>query len=580
MKLKYAIISIAMMLWTLSSFAQGGLDVKHLSASHTMVRVLSSDRYVLLPVQEDAREATVQVLVNTVSCQSSRVRLAVDRTDYYVPLDLGSWSGKDIVIDIVRAAERGSGRSISADSCWKGISTSNAFESPNKDYYRPKMHFTPAYGWMNDPNGLVYKDGEYHLFFQHNPYGSMWGNMTWGHAVTRDFIHWDQLPNAIMADALGAVFSGSAIVDKENVAGFGRGAIVAMYTSSGSSQTQSLAYSLDGGRTFTKYSGNPVIVADIPDFRDPKMFFDEKSGKWKVILASGQEVRFYASSNLKDWTYESSFGLSYGNHGGVWECPDMVRFGDKDVLIVNINPGGPFGGSATQYFVGKYDGHDFLCDDAPSTEKWMDYGKDHYATVTWSNVPDGRHLAIAWMSNWEYGNVVPTQQYRSANSIARELSLKPRDGSYIMCSSPVKEMLSLRGTPSSKTFKKGSVAVPSGCSEIVLSFPSSSSKSVFTLSNSKGEKVTLTYDPSGRCFAMDRSESGVTSFSDKFPCVTTAPTLPGGKVQIRIFIDTCSMEIFGDDFAMTNLVFPTQPYDTLEVQGASRTSVTVYPLNI
>jgi Beta-fructosidases (levanase/invertase) len=322
---------------SLLSFAQN-LEIAHLSDSQTLVRVSGKDRYVLLPVQETAPEASLKVLADATLQQTIDVRLATDQVDYYVPLDLSAWAGKNILLDITMTQGRGFRRDPSDDVCWEEMKTSAVFDTANREAFRPAYHFSPAYGWMNDPNGMVYKDGLWHLFFQYNPYGSVWGNMTWGHAVTKDLVHWEQWDNAIVPNALGAVFSGSAVVDKENVSGFGHDAIVAMYTSAGASQTQSLAWSNDGGKTFQVYGKNPVITGDVPDFRDPKMFYDGQTRQWKVVLAAGQEVQFWSSDNLKDWTYESSFGQTYGNHNGVWECPDLVQIDGKWVLLLNINP--------------------------------------------------------------------------------------------------------------------------------------------------------------------------------------------------------------------------------------------------
>ena len=572
------ILTLLTVLLSISSLAQN-LTVRHLSSNHSMVRVDSPDRYILLPVQESAPEATISILTDLSLERKISVRLASDKADYMVPLDISAFKGKNLILDVV--TRRGpSAADIRDLACWEEIRTSSAFDTANKEYFRPEYHFTPAYGWMNDPNGMVYKDGEWHLFYQYNPYGSIWGNMTWGHAVSRDLVNWEHLDPAIFSDNLGAVFSGSAVVDEDNVSGFGKGAIVAMYTSAGDSQTQSLAWSNDGGRTFTKYKGNPVIVSDKPDFRDPNMFYDENTEQWKVILAAGQEVQFWASDNLRDWKYESSFGEGYGSHDGVWECPDLVKTGDKYVLLLNINPGGPFGGSATQYFVGEYDGHSFKCEDAPSVTKWMDYGKDHYATVTWSNAPDGRKVALAWMSNWQYGNAVPTRQFRSANSVPRDLSLIERGGTHILKSVPSPEVDALRGTPVKSSLSKGKVNIPFGSAyELVLEFKAPKKGSVgFTLSNPSGEKVVMEYDVLKGIFSMDRNASGEVSFSSDFPCETVAPTLVEGRLTLRLLVDKCSIEAFGNDFCMTNLVFPTVPYSTLAVESGSKVNVTVYPL--
>ena len=564
------------------------LSITHLSETHSIVRVSGHDRYVLLPVQETAQEARVKVLSGGVEVMAANVSLSIDKTDYLVPLDLGKWAGSSILLDIKMTQGRGVRRDPSDDVCWSDMTTAPVFDSSNKEKkYRSLYHFAPAYGWMNDPNGMVYKDGEWHLFFQYNPYGSFWGNMTWGHAVTRDLVHWEQLPNAITPDALGDIFSGSAVLDKENTAGFGKDAIVAMYTSAGDNQTQSIAYSNDGGRSFTKYPGNPVIVAeDTPDFRDPKLFWDPQSRQWKVVLAAGQEVQFYSSDNLRDWTYDSSFGLSYGNHNGVWECPDLIRLPfegkDKYVLLLNINPGGPFGGSATQYFVGSYDGKTFKCEDLPTVTRWMDYGKDHYAAVTWSNAPDNRVVALAWMSNWQYANSVPTQQFRSANSVPRDLSLIRKGKEVILRSTPSKEVEALRGNPVSYTLSTAPVELfdtPRKAYELVLSFQLPKKEGItFVLSNELGEQVVMTYDALSQTFSIDRRGSGNVKFSKSFAAVTQAPTAVGGKMQLRLLIDSDSIEAFGEDFAMTNLVFPTTPYNTLKVYGSTKADITLYPL--
>ena len=577
----------AAFLLTLGAGAQN-LTIRHLSDTHTMIRVSGNDRYVLLPVQETAPSARVRVLSDGVEVLSATVSLAVEKTDYQVPLDLGAWIGHDVLLDIRTNRGRGVRRNPSDEVCWKEMVTAPAFDRANREKaYRPTYHFTPEYGWMNDPNGLVYQDGEWHLFYQYNPYGSLWGNMHWGHAVSRDLVNWEHLGVAIAPDALGSVFSGSAVVDKANTAGFGRNAIVAMFTSAGDNQTQSLAYSTDGGRTFAKYPGNPVIVAENkPDFRDPKVFWDDQTRQWKVILAAGQEVQFYSSDNLKDWKYESSFGQDYGCHDGVWECPDLIRLPfegkDKWVLILNINPGGPFGGSATQYFVGSFDGKTFHCDDLPSVTRWMDYGKDHYATVTWSNAPEDRTVALAWMSNWQYANAVPTKQFRSANSVPRDLSLIRKGEEVLLKSTPSPEVEALRGRP--VKYKLGAAPMdlfkrPQRAYELVIRFALPKKKGAsFVLSNAMGEQVVFTYDPGTQTFSMDRRESGNVQFSEAFPAVTTAPARVGGKMELRLLVDSASIEAFGEDFCMTNLVFPSSPYNTLKLSGSLKADVTLYPI--
>ena len=294
--------------------------------------------------------------------------------------------------------------------------------SESEGKWRQRYHFTPPVSWMNDPNGMVFYDGEYHLFYQHNPLGAEWGNMSWGHAISTDLMHWKQLNVALMPDHLGDIFSGCAVIDKNNTAGFGKDAMVAIYTSAGKVQSQSIAYSTDKGRTFTKYSANPVITnPGIADFRDPKVFWHNESNQWIMSLATKQTITFYGSANLKSWTRLSEFGDGIGSHGGVWECPDLVPLDyngkTKWVLVVSINPGGPNGGSATQYFIGDFDGKTFRADALPYP-LWMDYGRDNYAGVTWSNIPenDGRKIFMGWMSNWDYANNVPRLAASSPSS--------------------------------------------------------------------------------------------------------------------------------------------------------------------
>ena len=558
------------------AFAQT-VEVQHLSELRTLVRTDGGSGVFLLPVQESSPDASIKVLADTDLWQTINVRLATDKVDYFVPLDLGQWKTKSVLLDITSAR-----RDRRGDICWKEMKYSGSFELPAPEPFRPAYHFAPSFGWMNDPNGMVYKDGLWHLFFQYNPYGNIWGNMTWGHAVSRDLTHWEQWENAILPNELGSVFSGSAVVDENNTAGFGKGAIVAMYTSAGTTQTQSIAWSTDGGKTFNIYGKNPVIVADIRDFRDPKVFWDKGSNQWKVVLAAGQEVQFWASDNLRDWKYESSFGKGFGCHGGVWECPDFFELDGKWVLIVNINPGGPFGGSATQYFIGEYDGKQFICDDAPETTRWMDYGKDHYATVTWSGAPDGRRVAIAWMSNWQYANVIPTKGFRSANSVPRDLKLLSRPDGPVLVSSPSPEVEALRGKAKAARLSSKPVKLfpePRGTYEIVLEFvPPKKGVVGFTLNNGQGEKVLMSYDPSAKTFSMDRKASGDVAFSNDFPAETVAPTLPGKRVSLRLLVDNSSIEVFGDDFCMTNLVFPSTPFNTITATGA-KVQATIYPLN-
>ena len=545
-------------------------EVQFLSNNHSLYRINSdnqSKKYLLLPVQESAEVSNIKVIGSSRQLKTLNVRLANNHIDYYVPLCLQEFDDeKGLMLDVhVNGTYRTDG-GISTFSCWKNMSFSDTFDIQNREQYRPVYHHTPAYGWMNDPNGMFYKDGVWNLYFQHNPYGSQWENMTWGHSTSTDLVHWKFQGDPVQPDAWGTVFSGSAVVDKENTSGFGKGAVIALYTSAGESQTQSMVYSTDNGKTFTKYEGNPVITSNVPDFRDPHMFWNEDIKKWNMILAAGQHMEIYTSDNLKDWKFESSFGEKYGNHGGVWECPDLMKMKvrgtgkEKWMLICNINPGGPSGGSATQYFIGDFDGHKFTCDSKPEVTKWMDYGKDHYATVSFDNAPNGRRVAIAWMSNWQYANQVPTQQYRSGNSIPRDLGLFEYKGETYCSVVPSPEMTAARS-------KKAGKKLTASC-EMVVNLKGDAT---ITLSNDKGEKVVMNYDAKAETFSMDRTKSGKMDFSKDFAAVTKAPTY-GNISQLRIFIDKSSIEALDADgkMSMTNLVFPSKPYNKVTVKGKGK----------
>lgn len=555
--------------------AQGNLQIRHLANEQNIVVLDSVKKFLHLPVQDDAPEGKVNIVINNKGqfAQSMNVRLAREKIDSYVPLDLSAYVDQNVSIDIAGMP--------SSSLCWKELKMSDSFDMTNKEKFRPVYHHTPAYGWMNDPNGMFYKDGVYHLYFQWNPYGSVWANMHWGHSTSTDLMHWNFEGCAIVPDAWGAIFSGSCVVDHENTAGFGKEAVVAFYTSAkstpwGDIQMQSMAYSLDNGKTFTKYEGNPILTSSEKDFRDPKVFWYAPGKHWVMILAVGQHMEIYSSVNLKEWKKESEFGAMQGAHGGVWECPDLVEIpveGTREkkwVLICNLNPGGPFGGSAAQYFVGSFDGKKFV-NESPTQTKWMDWGKDNYATVTWNNAPDGRCIALGWMSNWQYANNVPTRQYRSANTLARDLTLYREGQELYLKSTPSSEVKKARGKkvsiPSFRVSEKHEIVNlfedNQGAYEVeILIQNAGASKIAFCLLNDKGEKVSMYYDLNRKQFVMDRSESGTVDFSKDFPAVTVAPANVDKELTLRLFVDRSSIEAFGEDgkFVMTNLVFPSQPY--------------------
>lgn len=560
------------------------------AGTHNMhIRVENNYRYLLLPVSDNGPEYRVQIIENNQLYRSLMIRLAAEgQIDTYVPLGLQGLDldAMHLNVRVMESSQLGG----VVDSmplgviAWDSIQAVNTFDVSNTDYYRPVFHHTPLYGWMNDPNGMFYDStkGVWHLYYQHNPYGSKWQNMTWGHSTSTDLLHWEHQPLAIELDAIGAIFSGSCVIDTHNSAGFGENAVIAFYTSAGESQTQSIAYSLDGGLTFTKYAGNPILVSDIPDFRDPKVWWNETSNEWNMVLACGQEMRFYASSNLKNWTYLSSFGKDYGCHGGVWECPDMMRLPvrgteeEKWVLLCNINPGGPFGGSATQYFVGDWDGKQFVplqekTDSGVDTifTKWMDYGKDHYATVSFAHAPQNRHTVLVWMSNWQYANDVPTQQFRSANALPRDIDLYVDDaGIYRMGVVASPEVANLKGDRV-KAGNSRKRPLPS-TALIEVEVTSANQPATITLRNEKDESVVMTYDFQAGTFTMNRTSSGITDFSRDFAAATTTPLFVGAKKhRLTIYVDKCSIEAFDAEghWAMTNLVFPTIPYNQVEVVG-------------
>lgn len=587
------------------------MNIEH-HGDTTVISVLNPTKYLLLPIQEEQDEA--QVLLSTGSKDDTwmDVRLAQNGADYYVPFALGN--GKTATVKILGLKKNALAINL--------MQLSDTFDTTNTDYYRPSYHFTPLYGWMNDPNGMVYKDGEYHLYFQYNPYGSKWGNMHWGHAVSRDLIHWEHLDPAIARDPVGHIFSGSSVVDKKNTAGFGKDAIIAIYTNNSVNhdEVQCIAYSNDNGRTFTKYEGNPVLTPfdGLKDFRDPKVFWYEKDKCWFMIVSADKETRFYKSKNLKKWDYVSAFGKGLGQQPCQYECPDFFQLpvnGDeknkKWVMTMNINPGCWFGGSATEYFVGDFDGKNFTCPDANEV-KWLDWGKDHYATVTFSNTGN-RVLAITWMSNWQYANLTPFKQNRGANGLPRELKLYEKNGKYYISEDVAPEALALRKSTKelgSQTVEgekafAGATSGMEGAFEIEADVTADANGIAgIELYNNKRERTLIYIDMKEGKVVMDRTESGLTDFGkqsvphdielawDKqraaegkqpariensinykndFALATWAPLSlcqEGKKTfHLDIFADKSSIELFvdGGRIAMTNLVFPVAPYENVKL---------------
>ena len=569
------------------------------------MRVTADGKYLILPVGESNDEATVNVLVDGKTDKTLSVRPAKSKVDYTVPLKIEDYKGKKVLLNVVTSQSRSSVREAKEDACWQNISVSDTFDTSNREKFRPAYHHTPLYGWMNDPNGMFYKDGEWHLCYQWNPYGSKWQNLSWGHSVSRDLIHWEHRPDAVIEpDGLGMIFSGSSAVDRSGSAGFGKDAVVAMYTSAAASRIRVS----HGAMTTEKLLRNMTATRCSRLTAKPATRICSRDAERNVRIlvlahALDHEMLIFSSPDMKDWTLESSFGRGLGAQDGVRECPDLFELpvngesGKKWVLLCNLNPGGPFGGSATQYFIGDFDGKTFTSDTDDSGKvptKWLDYGKDHYATVSFSDAPDGRRTVIGWMSNWQYAPEVPTMQFRSANTLPREMGLfRAPDGQLYVSSTPSPEVDALRGalvksvSKTSLGSKAGTYSIPELC-EIDMEISPKKAESVeIELSNAAGEKVVMVYDAKSDSLSFDRRKSGIVDFSRDFPAVTVSPAYTDGdKVGLRIFIDRSSIEVFGKDgrFAMTNLVFPNSPYSRLSVRatgGSARLSdLKIYSITV
>jgi fructan beta-fructosidase len=459
------------------------------------------------------------------------------------------------------------------------------------EHYRPQFHFTPKEAWMNDPNGMVFHNGTYHLFYQYYPDSTVWGPMHWGSATSKDLVYWQHQPIALYPDSLGYIFSGSAVVDVNNTSGFGingKPPLIAIFThhnptgekeSRNDFQYQSLAYSLDEGKTWTKYAGNPVIKnPGIRDFRDPKVSWHEGTNKWIMTLATLDRVTFYSSPDLKTWTKESEFGKEMGAHGGVWECPDLfpLDYNGKKVwvLLVSINPGGPNGGSATQYFTGDFDGHRFT--PYQNDTRWIDYGPDNYAGVTWSNTGD-RKIFLGWMSNWQYAQVVPTRKWRSAMTVPRELGIQKIGEKFFVTSRPASELNQLAGKPvllqninAASYNLSAQIDGKGGPSRIHLQSDKIKDFTI-TLSNSLGQKVLIGYDKKADHYFIDRTTSGNVAFEKGFAARHSAPRLfQGDSLHLTLLIDNSSVELFADNglSVLTQVFFTDRLLSGIHIQSS------------
>lgn len=460
-----------------------------------------------------------------------------------------------------------------------------------QEAYRPQFHFSPKAKWMNDPNGLVYHEGLYHLFYQYYPDDIVWGPMHWGHATSTDMVHWEHQPIALYPDEHGLIFSGSAVVDKNNTSGFGsegKTPLVAIFTyhlmegeTAGRTdfQTQGIAYSLDNGKTWTKYGGNPVIGNEgIKDFRDPKVFWHNESNQWIMALVAGDQAKFYSSKNLKEWNHISDFGKNHGAHGGVWECPDLFPLKvdgseeEKWVLIISINPGAPNGGSGTQYFIGEFDGKQFKTEQKEA--KWLDFGTDNYAGVTYNNVPNGDRVFIGWMSNWDYARDTPTEVWRSAMTVPRKLSLRKIADSYMLANYPLPSVERLGTSILTEKQEIASGAIDSlvveGLQQSHIKFKTKAKDFELAFKNGQGEKTVFTMDAKSKSMLLDRMESGKVAFQPEFgnkKHYAPLDKLGTEEFEVSIFLDWSSIEIFVDGglYAMTNQIFPSEPYDRLVI---------------
>ncbi|WP_334073273.1 MULTISPECIES: PfkB family carbohydrate kinase [Paenibacillus] len=462
------------------------------------------------------------------------------------------------------------------------------------DRFRPGFHYSTPSHWMNDPNGLVYYEEEYHLFYQHHPFSNKWGPMHWGHAVSPDLIRWKHMPIALFPDEYGAIFSGCCVVDWNNSSGLfdGSHGLVAIFTHADTSpktgqprQRQSLAYSSDKGRTWHKYEGNPVLAEDdLIDFRDPKVFWHSQSERWVMVIVAGDHARFYGSNNLLEWELTGQFGRGEGSHDGVWECPDLFELPIDDsgrskwVLIISIgdHPSAPEG-SRTQYFIGEFDGNTFINDNPADHILWLDYGRDNYAGVTWSDMPeqDGRRVIIGWMSNWKYANETPTGAWRGAMTLPRVLSLTSCDEGVVLTQMPVREVEQLRKASMSwdnvtvKPEASFTLQTNEDLLEIEADIDIRTGNGVHIQLKSSGKSETrIGYDAERQWLYIDRSNSGLTDFHPSFACEHGARVVPdNGKIKLHIWLDRNAVEVYANEgkVALTDQIFPDAPIESVRI---------------
>jgi len=448
---------------------------------------------------------------------------------------------------------------------------------------RPRYHFTPPQNFMNDPNGLVFYDGEYHLFYQHNPFGEVWGHMSWGHAVSRDLVHWEHLPVALHEEDGVMIFSGSAVVDWQNTSGFGKDShppLIAIYTGhSEEEQNQNIAYSLDRGRTWIKYEGNPVLSIGAREFRDPKVFWHEPTQRWIMVTALSDQfkVRFDSSQDLKRWTHLSDFGPSSAVDG-IWECPDLFSLpvesdSEKIKWVLKVDV---LKGTGAQYFIGDFDGTRFIIDATDDRILRVDYGDDFYAAQSWSDEPNDRRIWVGWLNNWHYANLIPTSPWRGLFSIPRELRLRQYPEGLRLIQKSIKELTELR-QPLYHANDTDIAAINSQLIELKMDIAGeikvefalgTASEFGIKICTGDAEETVIGYDSHLQEMFVDRQHSGDSAFSDKFAGVNRAPlTVQQGKIRMHIFIDSCSVEVFANDgcIVISDLIFPNSQNLSLEI---------------
>ncbi len=579
--------------FTLSDTAASDLKIDYRAT------ITLADAYMQIPVHPSAPCVDFDLYDQQGNVISThRFRLATTQSTMVLPMYVGTHVGQQVELRV--------GAYYENTHMLDSLSFTATAQMENAEHpYRPIFHHAPAYGWMNDPNGMVYHNGKYHLFYQYYPYDSHWQMMHWGHAVSTDLIHWEQLPIALFPDENGDMFSGSIVIDHDNTAGFGADAMVAVYTTTSPRQAQSIAYSLDEGLTWHKY-GEPVLWNyDLWDFRDPKVSWNSRMNCWIMVLAANTDVQFYRSNNLKDWERTLTWGSSMGQHGAPWECPDLLldvpvegTSETMDVLIVSINPYGPQGGSGTQYFLGEFQGNGFkLATTNNNVARWIDMGKDNYAGVTFSGYRDYRNrpVFIGWMSNWQYAGDTPPAEssFRSSNTFPRALSIVKTPSGPVLKSEPVAHLSGLR-SDSVYTFTPGTISAPfetgrmdsisEGAYIVEMGISGEKQGWKLTLSNELGENVICSYMSATGAIMLDRRSSGITNFSNFFSGRHNAmlPTTESAS-KAMLLVDKSSIELFINDgrLVLTDLVFPSQPYDRLRLEPENtRSNLAVSDLKV